>query len=272
MSDSAAPPARHVISAPLAGRSILVTRPETGSLLSSRLSELGADVVDLPVTRLERLPLDALRTSLSQATPYDWLVVTSANAARVLIEELRALEMKTPALAGSRVCAVGPATADALLAAGFGVDLMPEHYSTEGLLESLTAAGSLRGARFLHPTAAGASAAFANGLAAAGARVDVVALYRSVVNDSGAGVAREQLARGRIDLVTFTAGSTVRGFVSLVGEGAARRVPALTIGPRTTAIARAAGFTVAAEASEATVAGMVAAAIHWATAGGRAAG
>jgi uroporphyrinogen-III synthase len=90
-----------------------------------------------------------------------------------------------------------------------------------------------------------------------GAQVEVLALYRSVLDGEGAGALRAALEEGTIDAVTFTSASAVRGFVEAVGAEAARRAPAISIGPVTSDAARAAGLEVAAEAAAATIPALV---------------
>jgi uroporphyrinogen III methyltransferase/synthase len=172
-------------------------------------------------------------------------------------EALRAEGRDARALAGLKVCAVGPATAEALLARGIAVDVVPKRFVAEGLLEALHGRGDLHAARVLYATAAGARDVLPVGLAAAGAEVDVLPIYRSTSDDGGASALRETIARGEADLVTFTSASTVHGFVAAVGESEARRVPAVSIGPQTTEAAHAAGIRVVAEARESTIAGLV---------------
>jgi uroporphyrinogen III methyltransferase/synthase len=94
-------------------------------------------------------------------------------------------------------------------------------------------------------------------------------IYRSVVDGTGADDVRAALERGEIDLVTFTAGSAVLGFVTAVGADAARRAPAATIGPVTTKAAREAGIEVVIEARESTIAGLVRAVVEVLGEGGK---
>jgi uroporphyrinogen-III synthase len=65
------------------------------------------------------------------------------------------------------------------------------------------------------------------------------------------------LETGKVDLVTFTSASTVRGYVEAVGEDLARRAPAASIGPITTEAITAAGIELACETKESTIGGLV---------------
>jgi uroporphyrinogen-III synthase len=60
----------------------------------------------------------------------------------------------------------------------------------------------------------------------------------------------EALAAGDSEAILFASGSAARGIIALAGAKAAgaRALRAVTIGPKTSAVAREVGFTVAAEA------------------------
>ena len=242
---------------PLFGRRVVVTRPAHGSRLAERLEELGAEVLDVPATRLERLDPAPLREALARLDEFDWLVLTSQNAVRYLWEELRGLGLDARALAACKVAAVGPATAAALLAHGLAVDVTPERFVAEGVLEALAQREDVAGARVLYATALGSREVLPEGLMTLGADVEVVHVYRSVPDPAAAAPLRAALEGGEADLVTFTSASTVRGWVEAVGETLATRVPAVCIGPATSEAARAAGLEVLVEAEQATIDGLV---------------
>ncbi|HEX4682545.1 MAG TPA: uroporphyrinogen-III synthase, partial [Gemmatimonadaceae bacterium] len=161
------------------------------------------------------------------------------------------------ALAGVKLAAVGPVTADALLDRGLAVDVAPNRFVAEALLECLGGRSDVRGARILYAAAEGARETLVEGLAGMKAVVDRVELYRSVPHGEGAARMRDELLAGRVDMVTFTSASSVTAFVSAVGEAAALRAPAASIGPITSEAAHAAGLDVLVEAEESTIAGLV---------------
>jgi uroporphyrinogen III methyltransferase/synthase len=242
---------------PLFGRRILVTRStaQAGSL-SERLRAAGADVLEMPATRIEPLDRAPLDAALGHLGDYRHLVVTSQNAVAILWAAMRAAGLDARALAGISVSAVGSATADALLEHGIAVDILPARYVAEGVLEALAVRGGVRGTRVLYPTAEGARDVLPEGLRALGATVDVLPVYRSAPDGEGAESVREAIAAGDVDLVTFTSASTARGYVDAVGRDLAVRVPAASIGPITTDAARALGVLVEIEAPVATIPGL----------------
>jgi uroporphyrinogen III methyltransferase/synthase len=243
---------------PLFGKRIVVTRARSqAASLSDRLASSGAEVIEMPATRIERMDPGPLQNSLSRLSEYGWLIFTSQNAVRVFWDTLRSGGRDARALAGVKIAAVGPATASALLECGLAVDVAPDRFVAEALLDELRARRDVRGVRVLYACADAARETLQEGLDELGAVVDRVILYRSTVDGTGADELRERLMSDGADLVTFTSASSVNAFIAAVGEEAAKRAPAASIGPITTAAARTAGLEVAVEASESTIGGLV---------------
>lgn len=252
---------------PLLGRRIAVTRArEQASELVRELEALGAEVVSAPTIRIEPLPdLEPLRRALARLAQYRWVVFTSQNTVPVVFDRLETWGLSLHDFTGRRIAAIGPATAEALAARGVRVDVLPEGYVAESLVEALAAHDDVRGARILIPRAETARDALPEGLRSRGAVVDVIPVYRTLpVLSDGASLAGEILA-GRIDVVTFTASSTVRYFVESVGAEAAAsgRFRGAAIGPVTAATAREYGIPVTIEALEYTTAGLVDALVQY---------
>jgi uroporphyrinogen III methyltransferase/synthase len=243
---------------PLFGRRIVVTRARSApGALSAQLAALGAEVIELPATRIIPLDPSPLRAAIKRLPSYQWVIFTSRNAVELVWGELRHEGLDARALAPAKLAAIGPATAEVLLAHGLAVDVRAERFVAEGLLESFRAREDVHGARVLYAAAEGARDVLPAGLAALGAQVDIVTVYRSAAAMEDAAPVRTSLELGEVDLVTFTSASSVHAFVSAVGLEAARRAPAVSIGPVTTEAAREAGLEVASEATSSTISGLV---------------
>jgi uroporphyrinogen III methyltransferase/synthase len=243
---------------PLFGRRVIVTRASAQATgLRDALAAAGADVLELPALRVEPLDAAPLEAALSRLEQYAWLVVTSQNAVAMVWDALRALGRDARALAQLRIACVGRSTADALLACGIAADVVPTRFVAEAVLEALASRSDVRSSRVLYLAAEGARDVLPAGLRALGCTVDVVSLYRTVADGSGADVLRDALARGAVDAVTFASASAVRGYVDAVGVELARRAPAVSIGPVTSDAVRAAGIPLAAEAEEASIPSLV---------------
>ncbi|HET7647047.1 MAG TPA: uroporphyrinogen-III synthase [Gaiellaceae bacterium] len=201
----------------------IVTRPRTQARpLVEALERIGVEVVECPLIEIERTsdePVDA--------AGYDWLVVTSANGADEIARRGRNLP---------RVAAVGPGTAEALRAHGIEPAFVPVESSQDGLLRELPRPTG----RVLFAAAEGARRGPIDELDA-----DFVPLYRTRL------LSPEPPAG---DVVVLASGSAARAYGAVGGSA-----PAVTIGPETSRVARAAGLDVVAEASTHDLDGLVAA-------------
>ena len=243
---------------PLAGKRIVVTRARTqASSLSVRLRELGADVTEMPAIRVEPLDPEPLDAALGRLSAYDWVMFASQNAVEIFWQAMRVRGLDARSLGSARVAAIGRATADALLERGLAADVIPERFVAESLVEALERREDVKGRRVLLPQALDARDVLPEGLRALGAQVDAIPIYRTVSDGAGAARVGERLRAGEIDLVTLTSSSTVQFFVDAVGAEAARAAPVASIGPVTSAAAKALGLRVTVEAGESTIAGLV---------------
>ncbi|HEY6221846.1 MAG TPA: uroporphyrinogen-III synthase, partial [Candidatus Eisenbacteria bacterium] len=245
---------------PLFGKRIVVTRAtQHAPILSEKLRELGADVIEMPATQIARLDLAPLRAAIDRIRDFNWLLFTSQNGVAIFWDQLLGGGKDSRALAGLRIAAVGPATAGALLEHGITVDVIPERFVAEGLLEMMQARDDVSGGKVLYVTAEGARDVLPAGLRELGAELTVIEAYRSIPDGAGAETLARAIEGGNVHLATFTSASAVRGYVEAVGEDLALRVPAASIGPQTSDALREAGIEVRTEATESTIDGLVSA-------------
>lgn len=245
---------------PLFGKRIVVTRAaQQSSVLTDRLAELGADVLEMPATKIARLDLAPLRAEMAALEGYQWLIFTSQNAVSIFWEQLLGSGRDARSFAGLSIAAVGPATAGALLERGIAVDVIPERFVAEGLLEKLGERDDVAGARVLYVTAEGSREVLPEGLEGLGAEVNIIHAYRSIRDGAGANKLKKALDSGTVSAVTFTSASAVRGYVDAVGEELSLRAPAVTIGPQTSEAVTTAGIELLGEAEESTTDGLLAA-------------
>lgn len=240
------------MSKPLEGRVILVTRPrEQAELFAARLRDLGADAIAAPTIELEGPepggPLDAVVEEAARGQ-FKWVVFTSASGVRVWSERAAALGVGLP---DARVAVVGDSTAAALAAQGIEVDLVPDPFTTE----ALGAAFSRGKGRVLLARADIATEELEAALRSKGWEPVRVDAYRVHAATAVPEPARSALERQAVDAVVFTSPSTVEGYLSIAV--AARRPPAVCIGPVTASTAERVGFEVAAVAQPHTDDGLV---------------
>ena len=221
---------------------ILVTRPDgNADPLVGALEAAGYRVHAVPTVATQWLEFD--QPDLSR---YDWIVVTSVTGAAALTD-------LSPV---PQWAAVGHATARALRAREIEPAVVPEESNGLALANSLP---DVHGKRVLLVRASAAAADLPDRLRERGAMVDELAAYLTV---EGPASAIEQLRTALVDVglaaIVFASGSAVRGYLALGGVAV---WPAITIGPRTTTVARQHGFHVVAEAARQSVEALVAAVV-----------
>lgn len=235
---------------PIAGRTILVTRPaDQSEELVRALRRRRATVIVAPAIEIVPVRSAALTRALRELADggYAWLTLTSRATVDVLASRLG------PREARAKVAAVGEGTAEAYRRwSRRAPNLVPTTFTTAALARAFP-----RGTgRVLCARADIAPVGLEDALAAKGWTPTRVDAYRTRMPRSLPPEARAALRDGRVDAVTFTSASTVRGFVGALG--AAKGNPKVVcIGPVTAREARAHGFTVATVARPHTMEGLV---------------
>jgi uroporphyrinogen-III synthase len=256
---------------PLAGLRIVVGRARhQASALSSGLRELGAEVIEIPFIEIRKprsyQPLD---TALKNLQDYDWLILTSVNGADALWKRIRKLRLTKRHFRHLKVAAIGPATKKAIEKRGIKVNVVPEEYVAESVVESLR--DQVAGKRVLLARARVARDVIPRELRKLGAKVDVVEAYETVIPRSSLTRLRAILKNSnrRPDVITFTSSSTVRNFANLTGKNVRRGRPRprkasplddvrfVSIGPVTSSTLRELGLPVDLEAKEYTIPGLI---------------
>ncbi len=286
---------RQVATLPLQGKRVLVTRTrEQASVLSEGLQRLGAIPVEFPTIRivppsdwtqldsaLKRLYLSASTKQASNTSyTYDWLVFTSANGVHICLQRLQQLGYDPHVLQNIRIATIGPATAEALTTYGLTADIIPDAYVAEGVAEAIIEDAQqhgivLNGQHILLARAAEARKVLAVMLRNAGAIVDDVPAYYTLtaaVDDERGRNLWTMLHQRQINIITFASSSTVRNFMAWVKQceeatgvtlGPSLLPTIACIGPITSQTARELGLTVAIEASEFTIDGLLKAIVKY---------
>ena len=169
------------------------------------LESLGADPVPDPMLAVEP-------TDVAPREDSDYTVLTSKTGV-----ELAADSGWEPGEA--TVCAIGESTAAAIREAGYAVDLVPEEFSSTGLVEEL--ADEVAGARVEVARSDHGSAVLTDGLEDAGGYVHETVLYR-LVRPPASGESAELAAAGELDAALFTSSLTVEHFLDAAEERGVR--------------------------------------------------
>ncbi len=274
---------------PLFGKRILVTRrPSEGF---ERLEELGAEIIEFPTIEIvPPLSYTDLDGSINNIEIYNWIIFTSKNGVKYFFKRFFEKERDIRDLKGIKLCAIGIKTAEELRKYGLKVDLIPEEFRAEGLLETFiklcgeqkalkhstinneenTQQASnkpLKGIRFLLPRAEIAREIFPEKVRELGGVIDVPVAYRTVKPDLHGKRLKRFLREGRISIATFTSTSTFNNFLEIMGEDATdllKDVNIAAIGPVTARAIEKTGLKVSIMPRISTIEAMVEEIIRWA--------
>jgi uroporphyrinogen-III synthase len=236
--------------APLKGKTVALTRPvgqaeEAGKLIEAK----GGLPYYIPAIEIKPLsnpkPVKRFITEL-QAGKVDYVILMSTNGVKYLFavaESLNQADELRRGIAKSFVIGVGPRTAQELEAFGVKVDLVPEKYSSEGLLEVLKPK-NVTGKVIRIPRTTSATPTLTDQLTAMGANVQEIHVYESGLPVDEALKAKffEDLTCGRIDAVLFGSGLSAKNIFKMLTEKApmeklreimAKKVVVVAIGPTT---------------------------------------
>ena|SRR5271165_636417 len=252
----------------LFGCRVLVSRArKQAGALSSTLKELGCEVIEIPFIEIRKpLSFTALDTALHNLASYDWLILTSVNGVEALFTRMAKRKLRNSALLRLKIAAIGPATKSAIEKYGLTVTVTPKEYVAESVVASLHK--RVKGKRVLLVRAKVARDVIPRELQKAGATVDVIEAYETVVPEASKRRLRAALSgKRKPHAITFTSSSTVKNFVSLLGLRGARAalkkparhrgIHSASIGPVTSATLREFGLPVDIEAKQFDIPGLV---------------
>jgi uroporphyrinogen III methyltransferase/synthase len=256
---------------PMFGHRILVTRGHPEGF--EPLEELGAEIIEFPT--IEILPPESyheLDKAIDNIETYDCLIFTSKNGITYFLKRFFEKERDIRDLKGINICAVGLKTAKEIQKYGIKVDLIPDEFSSEGLIKLVEVLKSsrtqgLKGMRFLLPRAEKAREVFPEKVRELGGHIDLPVAYRSIKPELHGKRLRRFLREGRISIATFTSAATFNNFMEIMGEKAnelLQGVAIAVIGPVTAKAIEKAGLKVDIMPKEATIEALVEEIINWA--------
>lgn len=216
----------------LNGVTVLVTRgAHQASPMSEQLLELGASVFEFPLIALvEPDSYDELDEALSQIQNYDWIVFASVNAVDFFFDHYNQLQ-KDPAkidsaLSNIRFATIGPATTDALERRGYRATFTPQSFVADALVDEFETAYVLSGTKFLWPRTTIGRQTIKERFSRAGALVDVVAVYQTIMPDDALAKAKDllQLMETKsVDFVALASSQSVKNFDVIIRHALEQR-------------------------------------------------
>lgn len=248
---------------PLHGLRIGITRPAgQADETLRRARQLGAEPIVMPTIAVAPLDdwtavnkfLDKLSSNVdkSPTKPYAWLVFTSVNGVDGLLGRLWDRGLDGRALAGSRLAAIGPATAERLAHWHLKADLVPNEYRAEALAAALES--HVVGQRVLWVKASRGRDVLPQQLRAAGAELDELLVYQNIDATEFSPQVIELLKSGHLDWIGLSSPSGARSLARLLPAEArthlGHSIRLAAISPVTAEAASEAGLPVSATATE----------------------
>jgi len=209
------------MSARLDGRRVLITREaeRAGSVAEAVAARGGVPVCFPTIATFPPEDPAPLRAAAARLADWDWVAVSSRTGVAALASAAREAGATLPSADRPRYAAVGAGTADALAGQGVASVLVPARQDADGMLAAMLDAGAA-GARVLVVRAEAGRDVLADGLRAAGARVDFVVAYRTAMARPSADAVAALLDSARADVALFMSPSAFRGWVEILGDAA----------------------------------------------------
>ncbi|MEG2353005.1 MAG: uroporphyrinogen-III C-methyltransferase [Clostridium sp.] len=245
---------------PMFGKNILVTRSRSqSSKLSEKIFDLGGNAIEFPTIEIKEItPNYELEEDINNLENYNYIAFTSENGVNIFIKKLYSMNYDFRKLAGSKIIAIGSATAAKLRDNGLIADIVPSKYIGEALVRELAPMLNKKD-RILIPRAKDAREFIVTELSKH-CEVKEVKIYETIKGNGNREELLELLEEGRLHYITFTSSSTVKNLVEIIGEenlNNLNKVKIISIGPITSKTIEDYGLNIYKEAKEYTINGMI---------------
>lgn len=241
---------------PLFGKNVMVTRTRLqSSSLVEKIADLGGNPIEVPTIKIEKIENNALlEKEIENIKDYSYLVLTSKNAVEIFFDKLKEMKLDCRALANIKVCAVGTATAKAIVDKGINPDIVPKKFVSEELFEEIKPNLTSED-KILIPRAKNARDYLVDKLSEI-CSVSEVHTYETVIDNEMKEEILELLENESIDYITFASSSSASNFVEIIGKENIDKLDntkIISIGPITTNTIKELKLDLHREAEEATI-------------------
>lgn len=199
----------------LNGKKILITKSaeDCGPAFSNLIS-MGAEIIYFPTIKIIPTYNSLDLTELVLGTVhYDYIIFTSPNAVEVFAQ--LASEYK-PDFSRTKVAVVGNSTADVCREHGIYIHIIPQEFSSKGLLNKFSSL-DIKEKNILLPVSSIAGQELQNGLVELGAKVTRLNIYDTVTNNKdNLQVELDYIVKNKPDLFAFTSPSSYNGFIKIL--------------------------------------------------------
>ena len=212
---------KHSKKFPLSGLRILVTRQDTPeSSLSVLLQSQGAAVVAAAMTKI--IPPESWQSfdkAVKNFLKIDWVVFTSSNGVTFCVSRLKDLQIDPQFFFSKiKIACVGQSTSSALSRHGILAELIPEHFQSEGLINSFSQY-DLKNKRCWLIQAESPRKSLSLAMKNKGAKIISTPVYRTVPSGKDISYLLEELDQGKLDWIIFASPSAVQNFHLVLPDG-----------------------------------------------------
>lgn len=207
-------------SSPLEKKRIVITRPKNQATdFIKMLKAQGAEPILFPTIQIVP-PRDwsEIDEAIAKLELYDTVIFTSVNGVNFFFQRLKKKGRDYHSLHNIRIGAIGPRTAEQIERFHLPVDIIPNEFRAESMVDALEKDG-ISGRRFLLPRAEKAREVLPEEIKQRGGYIDVVTAYRTSKGEGNVQEIKALFQKRLIDVVTFTSSSTVKNFVDLLSGG-----------------------------------------------------
>jgi len=195
---------------------VAITRPADRAKKACEIVEkLGGSAVLAPTLDLKPVNTDSLKHLVKNVDTLDWIVFTSPTT----IDSLNLFYPDFLKNLNCKVAVIGNKTGSLLKKQGVDVDLMPDDFTAEGLVEEFTNA-NIKGKIIGIPRTASARDTLPKGLEKLGNEVILAEAYKSLfpMDDESVKELISKIENSEIDAITFTSPLTVHNFFKISQE------------------------------------------------------
>jgi uroporphyrinogen III methyltransferase/synthase len=253
----------------LQGKRVLITRDiSQAEGLREKLDLLGAEVLCVATIAISDPPDWKPFDHAAEVVPdFDWVVFSSTNAVRRTSMRWSQLNGDQHQFNTIKKAAVGDQTAEAANEEGWRIDLVPNQFQAEGLLDALLKS-DIKGKKIWMPRALQARSFLIDELEKAGAEVTETPVYQNTIPYENRDRLRHILRNEKIDWITFTSSSTVTNYFKILGDIQLqnKRSKLASIGKITTETIKQHGFMPSFTAKPQNLEGLCQGIVEWETA------
>jgi len=198
---------------PLFGKKIVVTRArKNSSSLVEKIYENGGEAVEIPTIDIKAIKTKKNNNILEKSDQFDWLIFTSVNGVEEFFKQYLELKKDLRYLGNALIAAIGSETARSIERKGLKVDLIPEKFVAESLIQEFKKR-KIKNKKILIPRASNARKILIDGLRKLNNDVKELCIYKSVLPDKKIqNQIKEKIIGNDVFGVTFTSSSTVENF------------------------------------------------------------